>query len=198
MNEVEILTNTSSNEWASFITTMFAVFFLIIAVIKGFQFLAGFFGCESKTERRLKALESKNTELIAEIEKLKVELVESENRCMNEITKVKKEFDDRENQHWNESKVIKSNMDSKLDIILEKLEKQESLDFKNLRHEIVKAGESYINKGYVTIRQLRSLEELYDEYTETYDGNSYVETLMVKVRALEVIGKLNEHGEDIE
>lgn len=209
MSEVELLTNMKAENWISFIIIAFATFFLAIAILKGYQFLAAYFGWESKEERRFKALEVKQAELIAENNKLKAEISEAEKRCKDAIGEIKTEFkseiqateqkfDDREHEHWEESKVIKGDMDSKLDMILQKLEKQESLDFKNLRHSIVKAGESYVNRGSVKIRELRSLEELYEEYTDTYDGNSYVETLMTKVRALNVIGKLNEHGEDIE
>lgn len=205
MKEVEALTNISAENLLSFVTISFALFFLIIAVMKGFQFLATYFGWESKEERRFKQLEKIQENLIDENAKLKTEISEAEKRCKNAISETEAKFDNREHDHWEESKKIKCDYDNriisqdkKLDIILEKLEKQENLNFKDLRHSIVKAGESYINRGSVKIRELRSLEELYEEYADIYDGNSYVETLMIKVRELKVIGKLNEHGEDIE
>ena len=121
------------------------------------------------------------------------------------IDDTRTEFNDRETEHWDESKKIRSKYDDrfvsfndKLDKIIEHLDKKDTLDFKKLRHSIVTAGESYIEKGKITIRQLKSLSEMYEEYTDTYDGNSYVETLMNKVVELPVIGKLNEKGEDIE
>ena len=205
MKEVDALTNMTSENLLSFITISFALFFLIIAVMKGFQFLATYFGWESKQERRLRQLEKAQKDLIAENDKLKTEISAAEQRCKNAISETETKFDNRERDHWEESKQIKcdydekiTNQDKKLDIILQKLEQQEKLNFKDLRHSIVKAGESYINRGSVKIRELCSLEELYEEYANTYDGNSYVETLMIKVRALDIIGKLNEHGEDIE
>lgn len=205
MTEVGILTNINTENLLSFIMISFALFFLSISLLKGFQFLATYFGWESKEERRFKALENKQIELADKNDKLKNEIFEAEKRCKDAINETEIKFDNREQAHWEESKMIKNdydnkiiNQDKKLDMILQKLEKQENLNFKDLRHSIVKAGESYINRGNVKIRELRSLEELYEEYADTYDGNSYVETLMIKVRALNVIGKLNEHGEDIE
>ena len=41
-------------------------------------------------------------------------------------------------------------------------------------------------------RFLRSLEELYEEYTRIFNGNGYVKTLVMKVRALPVVGVLDE------
>ena len=205
MGEVELLTSISAENWLSFIVISFALFFLAIAILKGFQFLATYFGWESKEERRFKALEVKQAEIIAENNKLKTEISEAEKRCKDAIAKTEKCFDDREHEHWEESKVIKGNydarmitLDDKLDKIIEKLDKKDSLDFKKLRHSIVQAGELYIEKGKVTIRQLKTLEDMFEEYTTNYNGNSYVSTLMTKVRMLPVIGKLNEHGEDIE
>lgn len=91
---------------------------------------------------------------------------------------------------------MKSISDSLLSI-QEKIDKQEQSEFTKLRYNIVRAGEEYIAKGEVTIRQLRVLEELFDDYSRR-NGNSYVKTLMDKVRGLLVIGKLDEDGNDIE
>lgn len=186
------------SDWKSLIIVVLLLIFVLPELWKRIDEIKNRIGIITKQERRFLALETKQTELIAENQRLKTEISEAEKRCKDTIENTEKKFDDREYEHWEESKAIKGNMDSKLDMIIQKLEKQESLDFKNLRHSIVKAGESYVNRGSVKIRELRSLEELYEEYTDTYDGNSYVETLMTKVRALDVIGRLNEHGEDIE
>lgn len=71
-------------------------------------------------------------------------------------------------------------------------------DLKKLRHSIVCAGEEAINNGCISIRQLRSLEELFEEYETKYHANGYVKTLMKKVRNIRVIGQLDENDEDIE
>lgn len=77
-----------------------------------------------------------------------------------------------------------------------KLEENDKLEFKNLRHKIVHSAEEYVAKGEITIRQLKALEELFEAY-HNKNGNSYVSTLMQKVRDLPVIGKLDEDGNDI-
>lgn len=127
------------------------------------------------------------------------------NGFCKQIQGVRDEFNKKETEHWNESKEIRQGYDerilslgSKLDTIIEHLEKKDSLDFKKLRNQLVQMGEDAIDRGYISIRKLKSLEELYEEYTDKYDGNSYVKTLMEKIRRLKVVGKLNEHGEDIE
>ena len=86
----------------------------------------------------------------------------------------------------------------KLDNISLSMEEQNRLNLKNLRHSIVRAGEEAISDGEISIRKLKSLEEMYDEYSNKYHANGYVKTLMNKVRQLEVIGALDENDEDIE
>ena len=80
--------------------------------------------------------------------------------------------------------------------IQNKLDENDRLELKNLRHNIVRAAEEYIANGKITIRQLKALEELFEEYHKR-NGNSYVSTLMQKVRLLPVIGELDEDGNDI-
>lgn len=80
--------------------------------------------------------------------------------------------------------------------ITETLEEQKKTDLKKMRHSIVRAGEEAISNNYITIRQLKALEEMYEEYTNKH-GNGYVKTLMVKVRNVRIIGKLDENDEDI-
>ena len=76
------------------------------------------------------------------------------------------------------------------------MEENDRLELKNLRHKIVHAAEEYIANDKITIRQLKALEELFEEYHKR-NGNSYVTTLMQKVRLLPVIGELDEDGNDI-
>jgi len=90
---------------------------------------------------------------------------------------------------------IKSIKEILLDI-QNKLDENDRLELKNLRHKIVRASEEYIANGRITIRQLKALEELFEEYHKR-NGNSYVSTLMNKVRLLPVIGELDEDGNDI-
>lgn len=78
------------------------------------------------------------------------------------------------------------------------LDKQDKVELKRMRHDIVQAGETAISNNSITIRQLRALEELYEVYHDERHGNGYVSTLMNKVRGLTVNGKLNDNDEDIE
>ena len=88
-------------------------------------------------------------------------------------------------------------MNQKLSCIQDNLSKRDEVDLKNMRYQIVRAGEEYVSVGRITIRQLRSLEELFEDYHDKH-GNGYVTTLMRKVRSLPVIGKLDENDNDIE
>lgn len=90
------------------------------------------------------------------------------------------------------------NLDKKIDKILHALDKQDKEELSRLRHSIVRAGEEYVKQGSITIRQLRSLEELFDEYHNERKANGYVTTLMMKVRSLTVVGKLDENDCDID
>ena len=89
------------------------------------------------------------------------------------------------------------NINTQLSSIQEALNKQDKVSLKKLRHSIIRAGEEAVSKGYIKIRELRALEELYEEYRNDFKANGYVSTLMKKVRALEVVGRLDENDEDI-
>lgn len=90
------------------------------------------------------------------------------------------------------------NIAEQLATIQNMLNEQKQVALKNLRHSIIRAGEEALSNGSITIRKLRCLEELYDEYSKDFNGNGYVTTLMTKVRKLEVIGNLDENDEDID
>lgn len=90
------------------------------------------------------------------------------------------------------------NMNDVLISIQKRLEERDATDLSKMRYSIVRAGEEYVSVGHITIRQLRSLEELYDTYHNKRHANGYVTTLMTKVRKLPVIGKLDENEEDID
>ena len=89
------------------------------------------------------------------------------------------------------------NIAEKLNCIQKKLEENEKVELRKLRYSIVRAGEEYVSTGSITIRQLKALEELFEEYHQDKHANGYVTTLMRKVRALPVIGRLDENEDDI-
>ena len=81
-----------------------------------------------------------------------------------------------------------------LDWIVSELKDSKRRELKKLRHSIVRAGEEALSKEIITIREFKSLEELYATYSEFKDddgkpANGYVHTLMNKVRKLQVIGR---------
>lgn len=108
-----------------------------------------------------------------------------------------------------EFKILVKKHDETLELIQKELksirdEQKESKkrELKRLRHSIVRAGEEAVSDKKITIRKLKSLEELYQDYTSFDENgkpaNGYVKSLMVKVRDLEVVGNLDENNEDIE
>ncbi len=91
-----------------------------------------------------------------------------------------------------------SQISQQLSQIQEDLEQNKAIKLKELRHSIIRAGEEAVVNKSITIRSLKSLEELHDDYVARYNGNGYVDTLMEKVRDLPVIGNLDSNYRDIE
>ena len=82
--------------------------------------------------------------------------------------------------------------------IKETLAEQDKTTLKSMRHDIIKTAESAIVRGTISIREYRSLYELYEDYHDERHGNGYVTSLMKKLDCnVRIIGKLDEHGEDI-
>lgn len=79
-----------------------------------------------------------------------------------------------------------------LEDIKESLSEQKDVNLKQLRHTIVHTCEDALEKEKISINKLRSLEEMYDEYTDVFHANSYVTTLVLRVRKLPIVGKLDE------
>lgn len=111
----------------------------------------------------------------------------------HEIKEENKEYKKMVSEHDSQLK----KMEEVLQSILNKLDEQDKVEFSRLRYSLVRAGEEYVSLGNITIRQLRSLEEMYEKYHSKH-GNSYVTTLMNKVRQLPVVGMLDENDNDIE
>lgn len=84
-----------------------------------------------------------------------------------------------------------------IDVIQDTLDRREKSEIKRLRYSLIRAMEEYVSKGEITIRQLMSLEESFEDY-HNHNGNGYVTTMMRKVRALPVKGKLDEEGNDLD
>lgn len=66
------------------------------------------------------------------------------------------------------------------------LDTQKEVNLKQLRHELVNSCEMALTNNKITTSSLCSLEEMYEEYRDVFNGNGYVKTLMGKVRKLEI------------
>lgn len=111
----------------------------------------------------------------------------------HKLTEEQSEFRDMVKSHDAQLKII-SNQISELQ---KSIDDQQRDELAKSRYDICRAGEEYLSNGSLTIRQLKSLEEMFDRY-HTKHGNGYVTTLMRKVRTLPVVGKLDENDEDID
>ena len=106
-----------------------------------------------------------------------------------------KEAKDREQE---QEDIIKSHVATLKDIdktlreIKVSLEEQKEVNLKQIRHTIVHTCEDALDKGEISINKLRSLEEMYDEYVKIFHGNGYVKTLVMRVRKLKIVGKLDD------
>jgi len=79
----------------------------------------------------------------------------------------------------------------RMDEISFKLDSMTYATKQNMKHTITKASEEYLARSYITSYELQSLEDMYKAY-EQIGGNSFVHTLMSKIRKLKVI---NNHEE---
>lgn len=176
MENAERIINMLTSNWLSYVVLILLLIFVVPEIWERIDVIKKRFGYISKSEKRFMDLEER----------------------IMKLEESAKTFYDNRVADREVSRGIQNDIFNQLSSIIEKLDKKDSLDFKKLRHSIVQAGEAYLEKGSITIRQLKSLTEMYEEYTDTYNGNSYVATLMNKINELPVIGKLNERGEDIE
>lgn len=93
---------------------------------------------------------------------------------------------------------MNANINQQFSDIKSELNDQRNTKIKELRHSITVAGENALANGKISIREWTSLHEMCDEYMHKYKQNWYVEPLMKKIdRDVEIIGKIDEHGNDI-
>lgn len=72
------------------------------------------------------------------------------------------------------------------------LSEQRNINLKQIRHTIVHTCDEALCAGEITAGKLRSLEEMYEEYTDVFNGNGYAKGLVMRVRKLPVVGKLDD------
>lgn len=115
---------------------------------------------------------------------------EASHKYKEESNAMKKMLQDHETQL--------GRISNQLTCIQNSLNKQDMVELKRMRHDIVQAGENAIANNVITIRQFKALEELFEVYHEERHGNGYVSTLMKKVRDLPIVGRLDDNDEDVE
>lgn len=103
-----------------------------------------------------------------------------------------KERDEEKSKLLREHDKMMHEIDTRLGQIQEALEVQREVNLKQVRYQIVHTCDDAIADGSISAGKLKSLEELYEEYTRIFHGNGYVKTLMKKIRSLPVIGSLDE------
>lgn len=87
----------------------------------------------------------------------------------------------------------------RLDAIQAELDEQRGTKIKEMKHTLVSIAEEAISEGTISIRAWRSFLEIYDDYRNKYNQNSYVLSLYKRMEnEVHVVGKLDEHGNDID
>ena len=86
-------------------------------------------------------------------------------------------------------------INSKMDTMMEMIDKLFDMNKIQTRHSIVSSCTDALEREYIEQHRLQSLEDMFSMYTEVLHGNSYVGTLMAKVRLLPIKGKV---GDDID
>jgi len=100
-------------------------------------------------------------------------------RDLKDKNEAQKEFVQTLAERQEETKTI-------LKSIQKSLEEQREVNYKQLKYFIVTGCTEALSKGYVTSEQLKSLEEMFEEYVSIYKGNGYVKGLMERVRKLDI------------
>lgn len=70
------------------------------------------------------------------------------------------------------------------------LGEQRDVNLKQIRYSIVCACDKAISEEKISAGSLKSLMDLYSEYTDVFHGNGYVKALVDKVLLLPVVGRL--------
>ena len=77
-----------------------------------------------------------------------------------------------------------------LEDIQAQMKEQVEVNKNQIKHSIVLACDKAISEGQISAGALKSLMELFSEYTDVFHGNGYVKALVDKVLQLPVSGRL--------
>lgn len=110
------------------------------------------------------------------------------------FTKYRNIKDDKEKMDTivQEHDKVLNKIEHSLKAIEKSIDEQKDVTLKQLRHTLVHTCEDALERGEISINKLRSLEEMYAEYTDVFHANSYVSTLVKRTRDLKITGKLDE------
>lgn len=109
---------------------------------------------------------------------------------MNKWRLAKNKIETKEKTLENHTKEI-SEIKKEIDKLLEFNDRMIEINKIQTRHALVRACTEAISQKFITESQLQSLEDMYELYTNILNGNSYVLTLMKKVRQLDVVPDLS-------
>lgn len=98
-----------------------------------------------------------------------------------------KEINERQSKMLEEHERTFREINERLGKISKSLDEQKEINLKYTRHIIVDACHDAITARGIQIEKLASLEEMYDEYVNVFNGNSYVSGLVKRVRNLPII-----------
>lgn len=103
----------------------------------------------------------------------------------------KDELEEEKELLYKHDKIL-DEMNESLRAIKTSCEAQKEANKKRLRYDLTKMCNRALSEGHVTLSILKSIEEMFEDYTEVYDGNSWAKTLVLKVRKLPIIEDLEE------
>ena len=97
-----------------------------------------------------------------------------------------KEKDERRQAALEKHEEVLGDIQSSLRRIENNYATDHEVNKRRLKHEITDYCNRAINEKKVRLSTLRSIEEMFDDYVEVFDGNSWVHTLVEKVRLLPI------------
>lgn len=103
-----------------------------------------------------------------------------------------KEEDEAQKELLKKHDEILDDISQSLMAIKDSMEIQKDVNKKRLRYDITKLCNRALSERHVTVSILKSIEEMFEDYVGVYNGNSWVKTLVFKVRKLPVIEDLDE------
>lgn len=103
-----------------------------------------------------------------------------------------KEEDEAQKELLKKHDEILGDISQSLMAIKDSMEIQKDVNKKRLRYDITKLCNRALSERHVTVSILKSIEEMFEDYVGVYNGNSWVKTLVFKVRKLPVIEDLDE------